>query len=156
MALLRMIPKVLASFLLFIQSTVDRTCGIQVQSHCTVEISMFAAAVLTHFWKWFSRDLLYGECEISTYGRSHSKKKKKKKQQIGDRALPQWGFGLSTPSGEERQGATLSNTAGEHSEILATPSPISEHNISSPQGTQTTASEGQLVSKLLYSAASRH
>jgi hypothetical protein len=33
-----------------------------------------------------------------------------KKNQIGDHALPQRGFGLSTPSGAERKGATPSNT----------------------------------------------
>jgi hypothetical protein len=33
-----------------------------------------------------------------------------KKNQIGDHALPRRGFGLSTPSGAERKGATLSNT----------------------------------------------
>jgi hypothetical protein len=40
----------------------------------------------------------------------HALPKKKKKHQIGDHALPQRGFGLSTPGGAEWQGATPSNT----------------------------------------------
>jgi hypothetical protein len=48
---------------------------------------------------------------ISHLGRSPPvvAEKKEKKNQIGDHALPQRGFGLSTPSRAERKGATPSN-----------------------------------------------
>jgi hypothetical protein len=84
--------------------------------------------------------------------------KKRKKNQIGDHALPQRGFGLSTPSGEEGKGATPSNTRHRRqreSRQRATHKPRSEHTQARRQSVTEAPTKGTKAAITEHTASRR-